>query len=992
MCAKLLHWVLGMSLLCYALASRLHAGGSGLNTVVVVNQFSSNSCELGNYYCQQRGVPPQNLLYINWSGGNILWTSNDFQTALVTPLLQMLAARQLTNQVDYLVLSMDIPFQTSFGSTMNGTTSALFYGLRSGDGSDPFGITNSYAASEAAFRQAAPVGAPGFSFLATMITGNSLAQAEQLVGQGVASDGTSPQQPVILAKSSDTYRNIRYEYFDNTIFNVNVLGISSILRTNTDLVSWPTSCSGYETGLAQFSVSQNLFIPGAVADSMTSFGGMIFGGNSQTNLLAFINGGAAGSYGTVAEPGNDTQKFPNPQVYFYQDRGFNLAESYYQSLNVPYLGLTVAEPLAAPFAHPGNGRWTTTNIANAVLTGTTNLSLKFSAYDVNHPLQQVDLFVDGLYFSTLTNIAPTLGNLLTVTLNGYPVTYTVPTNSTLNTVTAGLAALIKSATNFTEVKPLLHGDRIELQCAATNPMTVPFYVANAAQTNTNTVSYNVSYLPPSFAPPMTPGVPDKHGAFTMKVGIPSALPYVIQASTNLMNWQPILTNNVPGWLNFTDFDSTNYPMRFYRMSWPAPGQPPRLSAPGIVGGGAFRMHVDGVPGQPWVIQSSADLVNWTSLFTNQSGGAMDFLDSGATNSSHRFYRAGLVSPTPPGFTVLNPATNLTLVQVNNAVLPYTVSVSTNQGQWTTLQTNFTFSKIQTAAASTIGSGSSLTTFVNASQPVFLASQAVGIQGYTVISNVPPTNAWIRFTVTKTNGQVVAVAVTNQYGGNSIMLTTQLFNAINSNAGLQGSDGVLADDFAVNSGGVTFNLYARSPGYQASAIQVIPGYSKVIMSAPQGALRQNLYDLEPRNHLYVTTGASSLALSFPRDTTMLTDGYHELTAIAYEGTDTRTQTRATVPVQIQNSSLTATLTFLDLTNSAPVQGTYHVQVAANTNNVSSITLYSTGGALGTVTNQSTATFPVAGTNLGAGLHPCYAIVTTSGGLNYRTQTQSFQLTH
>ena len=163
-----------------------------------------------------------------------------------------------------------------------------------------------------------------------------------------------------------------------------------------------------------------------------------------------------------------------------------------------------------------------------------------------------------------------------------------------------------------------------------------------------------------------------------------------------------------------------------------------------------------------------------------------------------------------------------------------------------------------------------------------------------------------------------------------------------------------------------------------------------MSPLQGTLTQNLSDLQPRNHLYVTAGASSLALTFPLDTTTLSDGYHNLTAVAYEGSDVRTETQVTVPVQIQNSSLSATLTLLDLTNPAPVQGTYHIQVAANTNTVSLITLYSTGGALGAVTNQSTATFPVAGTNLWAGWHPFYAMVKTSDGLEYRTGTQWVQL--
>src|ERR1019366_6740567 len=749
--------VFGMFLAGCALVCQLHAGGSGLNTVVVVNQTSSNSCELGSYYCQQRQVPPQNVLSINWPGGNTLWTSNDFQTNLVVPLLNMLATRQLTNQIDYVVLSMDIPFQTSFGSTLDSTTAALFYGPRLGNGSDPFGITNSYAASEAVFRRAPPVGAPGYAFLATMITGDSLARAEQLVDHGVASDVTFPQQPVVLAKSSDPYRNIRYAYFDNAIFNVNILGVSSILRTNSDLVAWPNGCLGYQTGLAQFNVPQGMFVPGAVADSLTSFGGVIFGSNSQTNLLAFINGGATGSYGTVAEPANDTQKFPNPQVYFYQARSFSLAESYYQSVNVPYLGLMVAEPLAAPFARPGYGRWGT-NLPNAVLSGTTNLSVNFSSRFGNHPLQQVDLFVDGVYFSTLTNLAPCPGNLLTVTLNGYPITYTVPTNSTLSTVAAGLASLINAATNATLVKALVHGDRIELQSIATNLMTVPFYVADSTPANTPGLSYSVNNLPDSFPPQMTPGRPDKNGAFRMEVAIPSTLAYVILASTNLLDWQPIFTNDMPGLLDFTDDDSTNYPVRFYRMTWSVPDQPPRLSAPGMAGPGTFRMHVDGTPGQPWAVQVSTDLVYWVSVFTNQLGGAMDFVDAYATNSS-RFYRAWLVPPAPPGFAVLNGATNLTLVRVNSAVRPYTVEVSTNQGQWTALATNFALGEIQTTAVSAMGSGNSLSTFLSSSQPRLLSSQAFGLQDYTVINNSPSTNAWIQFTFTKTNGQAVVVAVT-----------------------------------------------------------------------------------------------------------------------------------------------------------------------------------------------------------------------------------------
>ena len=150
--------------------------------------------------------------------------------------------------------------------------------------------TNSYAASESVFSLTRPASAPGFSFLATMITADSLSQAEQLVDRGVNSDGTFPSQPAVLAKSSDPTRNLRYSSFDNAIFNVRVLGVSSIYRTNTDTILGQTGFLGYETGLAQFSLSPGTFVAGSIADSMTSFGGIIFGDQSSNQLAGFHPG------------------------------------------------------------------------------------------------------------------------------------------------------------------------------------------------------------------------------------------------------------------------------------------------------------------------------------------------------------------------------------------------------------------------------------------------------------------------------------------------------------------------------------------------------------------------------------------------------------------------------------------------------------------------------------------------------------------------------
>jgi len=194
------------------------------------------------------------------------------------------------------------------------------------------------------------------------------------------------------------------------------------------------------------------------------------------------------------------------------------------------------------------------------------------------------------------------------------------------------------------------------------------------------------------------------------------------------------------------------------------------------------------------------------------------------------------------------------------------------------------------------------------------------------------------------------------------------------------------------GTASFNLRARNIGFEAAAITGLLISSGDTSTSPsaQTTLTQNISDLQPRGHLYVNAGAAQLPVTFSLDTTGLSDGFHDLTAVAYEGTHVRTQSRFTLPATSQNSSLTATLNLLDLPDPAPVQGVYHIQVDANVNNVGTISLFSTGGLLGSITNQSTATFSVDGPILGAGRHGFYAVVDTLAGQKYRTETRSVRL--
>ena len=779
-------------------------GGSGLNVVVVVNQNSTNSIELGNYYCERRQVPPQNLLRINWTGGNESWTLSDYTNVLLNPLLGMLASRQLATQIDYVVLSMDIPFnvtQTGTASGVNSSTSPLFYGFKSDlpapvdytstgfpGCSLPFASSNSYAATESVFRFTRPNTATTNSFLTMMITSTSLEEAKAIIDRGVASDFTFPTQTVILGHSTDFSRNIRYITFDDAIFNTRLRGNYSMVQSNLDNPAGLSNLLGYQNGHYQFTISPNTFVPGAMADSLTSKGGIIFGVNDHTTLLAFINAGSSASYGTVVEPCNYLEKFPSPQDYFYQSRGFSLAESYFMSVTNPYQGLLVGEPLGAPFAQPPGLSWTSLPV-NALLSGSTNLSLLATGNDAKHPVQQVDLFLDGKFLQTVTNIPPRTNNVVSLTLNGAFTNYTIPAGASLKSIVSNLVLRLNQTafSNATRVVASAHGDRIELR-------------------------------------------------------------------------------------------------------------------------------------------------------------SLDITRSGSQT-------------------------------------PLTVSNS-------------------------IGTATALTTFLSASGASLLDTVARGLRSYTITNSAatnPAVGAFLRLTAIKTNGQTVIISVTNNVNGATFsQLAHSFFNAVNSDPGLTGTDGVDVEDlvmhedfpfnFSANDHSGDFDVHPRAPGWPESQIRVRFTASTGISFNPSttNTLDANVTDLQPRGHLYVTAGLTNLPLTFSFNTTTQADGFHELTAVAYEGSHVRTQNRASQTVRIQNSTLGATFTTLLGAINTTLNTTLQFLVVANTNLISKIELFSTGGSLSNVTGLASAVFLVPGTNLGLGLHPFYAVVTATSGKQYQTETKWIRL--
>ena len=284
---------------------------------------------------------------------------------------------------------------------------------------------------------------------------------------------------------------------------------------------------------------------------------------------------------------------------------------------------------------------------------------------------------------------------------------------------------------------------------------------------------------------------------------------------------------------------------------------------------------------------------------------------------------------------------------------------------------------------TAGSAPALTSFVMPAEPTFLDSTAYG---YHVVeaSNNPGIGDWLQLTLIKTNGVPVTVAATNTQTGATInSLLQALMDQINGDPALQTADGATASDLIEVSNGVYgFLVNAGSPGWMAAQIQTIFTGSTNLSTFPAGtnALEDNVGDLQPRVHIYLSCGAVSLPLQFALDTTAFTDGFHDLTVVAYEGTSVRTQTRAHETVQFRNTALSAAFSTLG----ADTNGNLLFGIAANATNIARIELFSTGGSVAVATNEASADLAASAATLGAGLHPFYAVVTDANGHQYRTQ--------
>ncbi|MGB5715911.1 MAG: TIGR03790 family protein [Gammaproteobacteria bacterium] len=302
---------------------------------LIINDEDPLSRRIGEYYLTKRHIPASNVIHVKFKPGNNVMRPQTFR------LIKAQLDAQVPASVQGYVLTWTAPYRVGCMSITTAFAAGFdeafcVQGCKATRPSPYFNSNSQRPFTDVNWRPA------------MMLAGETFAAVKALIDRGVAADSTHPDGSAYLLSTSDRARNARARFYhgidllQTDRFKVEVIEGNS-LQHRSDVMF-------YFTGLVHVEgIDSNQYLPGAIADHLTSTGGKLTG-SSQMSSLRWLQAGATGSYGAVVEPCAFVQKFPRPNIVI--DRYLNgetLLEAYWKSVEWPGQGVFIGEPLAAPF-------------------------------------------------------------------------------------------------------------------------------------------------------------------------------------------------------------------------------------------------------------------------------------------------------------------------------------------------------------------------------------------------------------------------------------------------------------------------------------------------------------------------------------------------------------------------------------------------------------------------------------------------------------------
>ena len=349
-------------------ATALLSAQTARNVLLIINQASPISRQIGDYYVLRRHVPLANICRLNAKVDEEV-SRDDFDKQIAGPITAFLRSHHLEEQILYIVTTSGVPLriQGSRGelaeaASVDSELTLLYSDMRGKPHALPAGIANPFfGKSGAVFRH------PDFPiYLVTRLAGYDFADVKGIIDRAVAASNRGKFVIDLKASDSTQGNNWLREAAGSLPRGRVVLDESPIvLHDQTDVIayaSWGSNDPNRKQRHLGFK-----WLPGAIMTEYVSTNGRtflhppdtwnlggswsdlkgLFAGSPQTLTADYIHDGASGASGHVYEPYLEYTPRPNILLPAYY-HGRNLAESYYLSIPaLSWMNIVIGDPLCS---------------------------------------------------------------------------------------------------------------------------------------------------------------------------------------------------------------------------------------------------------------------------------------------------------------------------------------------------------------------------------------------------------------------------------------------------------------------------------------------------------------------------------------------------------------------------------------------------------------------------------------------------------------------
>lgn len=326
------------------------AAGPG-NVLVIVNDNSPESKEIGAYYVKKRVIPAKNVCHIKIRNDD--WMDiKEFPGMIAKPIKDHLKKNRLADTIDYIVMTKGVPFRINGGRSVDDLLVGLDKPLQVE--ASQVGTPNPY------FRKDEHFSHKKFGiYLVTRLDGYTVSDAKALVDRSLAAKpvkGTflidsTPQRneggygamSLAMSQARDEITLKGYVCFFDSDY-----GFIGDLKNVMGYFSWGSNDAKY----TRKKYMSNQFRPGAIAETAVSTSARTLkrvNDGGQSLITDLVEAGVTGVKGYTAEP--TLAAIADPRILFSRYlSGYNLAETYYMASRwICFRDLILGDPLCAPY-------------------------------------------------------------------------------------------------------------------------------------------------------------------------------------------------------------------------------------------------------------------------------------------------------------------------------------------------------------------------------------------------------------------------------------------------------------------------------------------------------------------------------------------------------------------------------------------------------------------------------------------------------------------